>query len=218
MKKNFSVSSGSAKFRTLKRDSLEFGRDWTYEPGKQLSFALLDLRNTPRHSDAEDHVKNPHFTLLLAALRSIKNPSISKPAMRLWIVNSANRLRQVAEYAKESFTNYTILVSKYIPAKNERLYDGSVRKQSPDVFLLFLVKGDDREAIGLKDKIYSEYGALEIPYYLEPEKYQELKYRLDSSELRMEFYLDLLYELCSLGDQFLGMYSGLKCLVATKVG
>jgi hypothetical protein len=43
LKNNFSVSGGSAKFRTLKRDSLEFGRDWTYEPGKRLFFALLDL-------------------------------------------------------------------------------------------------------------------------------------------------------------------------------
>ena len=67
MKNNFNVLGGSAKFRTLKRDLLEFGRDWTYEPGKRLSFALLDLRNTPGHSDVEDHVKNPHFTLLLAA-------------------------------------------------------------------------------------------------------------------------------------------------------
>ena len=83
MKNNFIVSGGSTKFRTLKRDSLEFGRDWTYEPGKWLSFVLLDLRNTLGHSDTEDHMKNLHFTLLLAALRSMKNPSISKPAMWL---------------------------------------------------------------------------------------------------------------------------------------
>jgi hypothetical protein len=43
LKNNFSVSGGSTKFRTLKRDSLEFRRDWTYQPGKQLSLALLDL-------------------------------------------------------------------------------------------------------------------------------------------------------------------------------
>ena len=82
---------------------------------KRLSFALLDLRNTLGYSDIEDHMKNPHFTLLLAALHSMKNPSILKLVMWLWIVNSANRLRQAVEYAKESFT---ILVSKYILAKN----------------------------------------------------------------------------------------------------
>jgi hypothetical protein len=215
--KNFSVLGGSAKFRTLKRDSLEFGRDWIYEPGKRLSFALLDLRDTPGHSVPEDHIKNPYFSLLFAALRSMKTPSISRPAMWLWIVNSANRLAQAAEYARESFTNYTIRESKYIPAKNERLYDGSAWKQLPDVFLLFLVKNNDTEAQGLRGKIPSEYRAPDIPYYLEVGKYQELKYRLSSSELRMEFYLDLLFDFCKPGDRFLGVNSGSKCLVAAKI-
>jgi hypothetical protein len=92
LKNNFSVSGGSAKFRTLKHDFLEFGRDWTYQPGKCLLFALLDLRDTPGHSVPKDHVKHPHFSLLLGKLRSMKAPSISMPVMWLWIVNSANRL------------------------------------------------------------------------------------------------------------------------------
>jgi hypothetical protein len=217
LKNNFNVLGGSAKFRILKRDSLEFGRDWTYQPRKCLSFALLDLRDTPGHSVLEDHVKNPHFSLLLATLQAMKALSISMPAIWLWIVNSENRLTQAAEYAKESFMNYTIRDSKYIPTKNERLYDGSARKQSLDVFLLFLVKKDDTEAEGLEGKIHSEYRAPDIPYYLEAGKYQELKYRLTSSELCMEFYLDLLYDFCRPGDRFLGIYTGLKSLVAAKV-
>ena len=147
----------------------------------------------------------------------MKNPSISKPAMWFWIVNSANRLAQVVEYARKSFTNYTIRVSKYILGKNERLYDGSVQKQSSDIFLLFLVKNDGKEAVGLQVKILSEYPAPNIPYYVEAGTYQELKYRLSSSELRMEFYLDLLFDFCRPGDWFLGVYSELKYLVAAKV-
>ena len=83
MKNNFSVSGSSAKFKTLKRDLLEFRRDWTYEPRKWLSFALLDLRDTLGHSVLEDHMKNPHFSFLLPTKHSMKNPSISKPAMWL---------------------------------------------------------------------------------------------------------------------------------------
>ena len=108
LKNNFSIVGGSAKFRTLKLDSLEFGRDWTYQPGNRLSFALFDLRDTLGHGVLEDHVKNLHFSLLLATLRSMKTPSISMPVMWLYIVNSANMLVQAAEYAKESFMNYTI--------------------------------------------------------------------------------------------------------------
>jgi hypothetical protein len=33
----------------------------------------------------------------------------------------------------------------------------------------------------------------------------------------MEFYLDLLFDFCRPGDRFLGVYSGSKCLAATKV-
>jgi hypothetical protein len=147
----------------------------------------------------------------------MKAPSILMLAMWLWIVNSANRLAQAVEYARESFTNYAIRESKYIPSKNERLYDGTARKQSPDVFLLFLVKKGDKEVESLRGKILSEYRALDIPYYLKAGKYLELKYRLSSSELHMEFYLDLLYDFCRPGDRFLGVYTGSKCLVAAKV-
>ena len=79
------------------------------------------------------------------------------------------------------------------------------------------MKNGDIEADGLQGKILSEYCAPDILYYLEVRKYQELKYRLSLSELRMEFYLGLLFNLCRLGDRFLGMYSGSKCLIATKI-
>ena len=113
--------------------------------------------------------------------------------------------------------NFTIRVPKYIPAKNERLYDGSVRKQSLDVFLLFLVKNGDKKADGLRGKILLEYCAPDIPNYIEARIYQKLKYRLSSSELRMKFYLDLLFDFYKPRDRFLSKYSGLKCLLATKV-
>jgi hypothetical protein len=151
----------------------------------------------------------------------MKAPSISMLTIWLWIVNLANKLAQAAEYATESFSSYSIRESKYIPGKNERLYDGTARKQSPDVFLMFLVKKGDREVKGLRGKILSKYHAPDIPYYLEAGKYKlssnELKYKLSSSELRMEFYLDLLYDFCRPGDRFLGIYTRSKCLATAKV-
>jgi hypothetical protein len=113
--------------------------------------------------------------------------------------------------------SYAIIQSKYTPAKNERLYDQSTRKQSADVFLMFLVKKDDREAESLRSKIHGEYRAPDIPYYIKAGKYQEMKYRLCASELHMEFYLDLIFDLCRPGDRLLGDFTGSKCLVATKV-
>jgi cell shape-determining protein MreD len=46
-------------------------------------FVLMDLRDTPRHSVPEDHVKQPHFHLLLLMLWTLKNPSILMLA--IWV-------------------------------------------------------------------------------------------------------------------------------------
>jgi hypothetical protein len=129
----------------------------------------------------------------------------------------ANRLAQATDYARKSFGNYIILESKYIPVRNERLYDQSAKKQSPDVFLMFLVRKGDTEAESLRAEICSNHRAPDILYYLEAGKYQKLKFRLRSSELRMEFYMDLLYDLCRPGNKFFGVYTRSKCLVAAKV-
>jgi hypothetical protein len=71
--------------------------------------------------------------------------------------------------------------------------------------------------VRLKTKIRSEYRTPDIPYYVEVRKYQDLKYRLYANELRMEFYLDLLFDLCRPRDRFLGVFTRSKCLVAAKV-
>jgi hypothetical protein len=153
----------------------------------------------------------------MSTLLTLKHPSMSMPAIWVWIVNSPNRLAQAVEYAGLNFTSYAIIQSKYILDKNERLYDQSACKQSTDVFLMFCVKKGDKEAERLRSKIRGEYSAPNIPYYVEAEKYQEMKYRLCASELHMEFYLDLFFDLCRPGERLLGVFMGLKCLVATKV-
>ena len=84
-------------------------------------------------------------------------------------------------------------------------------------FLMFLIKTGDVKAEGLKAKIRFEYHAPDIPYNTDSRKYSELKYRLRASELRMEFYLDLLHDLCRPRDSFMGVYFGSKCLVAVKI-
>jgi hypothetical protein len=153
----------------------------------------------------------------MSTLLTLKHPSMSMPAIWVWIVNSPNRLAQVVEYAGLNFMSYAIIQSKYIPAKNERLYDQLIHKQSADVFLKFLVKKSDKEAERLRSKIRGEYRAPDIPYYVEAGKYQEMKYRLCASELCMEFYLDLLFDLYRPGERILGVFTSSKCLVATQV-
>jgi hypothetical protein len=82
---------------------------------------------------------------------------------------------------------------------------------------MFLVRTGDTKAKSLQVRICSEYRASDIPYYLVAGNYQELKFRLRSSELRIELYMDLIYDLCRLEDRFLGVYTGSKYLVVAKV-
>jgi hypothetical protein len=217
LKMNFREAGGSGKFKTLDVESMDIHGLWTYQPDKRLLLALMDLRDTAVHCVSDDHKKQPFFHSLLSTLRTMKTPPMLKPTIWVWVVNSANRLSQAAEYTRHNFANYSIIESKYILAKNERLYDQSARKPSQDVYLLFLVQIEDSEAVRLKTKIRLEYRAPDIPYYVEAGKYQELKYRLYASELRMEFYLDLLFDLYRPRDRFLGVFIGSKYLVAAKV-
>jgi hypothetical protein len=94
-----------------------------YMPHRHLLLGLLDLCNTPGYTTPNDNVEQPHFRLLMATLKTMRTSKVSMPAIWLWIVNSMNRLNQAAAYARLYFPEYSILQSKYIHAKNERLYD-----------------------------------------------------------------------------------------------
>jgi hypothetical protein len=65
----------------------------------------MDLRETLGHSVAQDHVKQAYFHLLMSTLLTLKHPSMSMPAIWVWIVNSPNMLAQAVEYAGLNFTS-----------------------------------------------------------------------------------------------------------------
>jgi hypothetical protein len=97
LKKNFKVVGGSGKFRTINSETMMLRRDWTYQMGRRLSLAIMDLQETPGHSIAQDHTKQAYFHLLMSTLLKLKHPSMSMPAIWVWIVNSLNRLAQAVE-------------------------------------------------------------------------------------------------------------------------
>jgi hypothetical protein len=51
-----------------------------------------------------------------------------------------------------------------------RILDQTAQKQSSDVFLMFLVRTEDKEVDSLKVKIRIKYCDPDIPYYLEAGK------------------------------------------------
>jgi len=54
-------------------------------------------------------------------------------------------------------------------------------------------------------------------YYRDPSKNNEAKWRTCASELRMEFYLQILESFSSSGENVVGIYAGSKCMLAAKV-
>ena len=57
LKKNFKVASSLGKFRTINSEIMMLGRDWTYETGRRLFLAIMDLLETLGHNVAQDHAK-----------------------------------------------------------------------------------------------------------------------------------------------------------------
>ena len=44
----FKVAGSLGKFRTINSETMMLGRNWTYQKGRRLSLAIIDLRETPR--------------------------------------------------------------------------------------------------------------------------------------------------------------------------
>ena len=86
------------------------------------------------------------------------------------------------------------------------------------VYLLFLLKhGDDRTS-HLQPKVKAEFVVpSDIFYYSNVRRYNKAKYRMYSSELRMEFYLELMKLFCRAGENFPNIHCGTKCLLTANV-
>ena len=86
------------------------------------------------------------------------------------------------------------------------------------MYLLFLLKRGDDRASRLQQNVKAEFAVLsDVPYYSEVERYNEVKNRVEPSELRMEFYLEIMKLFCRARENFVGIHCSSKCLLAAKV-
>ena len=92
------------------------------------------------------------------------------------------------------------------------------RAPATTVHLVFLLQVNDELATRLRGIVRREFTVpLEIPYYSDFGQYMEVKYWVYASELRMEFYFELFALFCQGGENFLGIHTGSKCMLAAKV-
>jgi hypothetical protein len=182
---------------------------------RSLGFAIMDLREAPKHKEWQGGL--PPVLPFLEKLKSMTNPSMKDPNVWLWITEPGVDDTTVVSFISEEYDGYDHVRSVYKPCKGERLYDVTTRTTAPDVILHFMFKKGDNMNSHWRDNVKKEYTAPNIPYYTDPTKNHEAKWRQFSSELRMEFYLDLLQEYAAPGENFVGIFTGVKCMLAAKV-
>ena len=86
------------------------------------------------------------------------------------------------------------------------------------MYLLFLLKRGDDLANYLRQNVKAEFAVRsDVPYYSEVGRYNEVKYRVEPNELKMEFYLEIMKLFCRTGENFVSIHYGSKCLLAAKV-
>jgi hypothetical protein len=85
------------------------------------------------------------------------------------------------------------------------------------VFLIFLIRKSYRASKIDPIVILKVFAAPQTAIYTKPRKYIELEYRIDTSELWMEFYLRVLEMFCKPGDNMISVFGGGKVLCAGLV-
>lgn len=124
---------------------------------------------------------------------------------------------QALRYAEKKMSKYLSVVSAYLPSVNERLNYGTSRSKVAEVHLLFLIKTDHPQAPALVEKVRRYYSPVDSVFYLEKSKYLEASFAVHGSELRMEFYLELLSDFCKRRDRVFGVFPGSKFMLANQV-
>ena len=179
-----------AKLRTQNGVSLALGSNWRYRSTRSLAFALMDLRNAPVGGDGDSDELTSYIDRLS---KKMAEPSFSDPSVWLWICPSEVVSKIAEQVVKQLLPEYDVVPSVYISSKNERLYDAKTRAPPSSVYLLFLLKLEDSRADSVRQNVRPLFTVPNnILYYSEYGRYNESKYRLYSSELRMEFYFEIL--------------------------
>ena len=127
-------------------------------------------------------------------------------------------MKQSADFVKRFLPEYESVHSVYRASKNECLDDAKTRAPPAFVFLLFLFKRGDDCASRLQQNVRKEFTVpLDVPYYLDVGRYNEVKYLVYATELRLEFYFELLNLFYKANENIIGIHCGSKFMLAAKV-
>ena len=145
-------------------------------------------------------------------------PAITTPNLWLFIVEDDDDRTVAMKFAKTRMPEFNIMHSTYIPSKAEMLNNVSTRGTAPDVPLLFLFKRKNAYADEARRRMKGVYTTPHTcVYYTDPSKNNEGKWRLRPTELRMEFYVNILQDFAAASKNILAVFMGRKFMLAGKV-
>ena len=182
---------------------------------RELNFSVLDCRSVPRVKATETTAAIDPF---LRCVGEKLEPAITTPNLWLFIVEDDDDRVAAIKFVKTRMPEFDIMHSTYIPSKAEMLNNVSTRATAPDVPLLFLFKRGNAYADVARRRMKGVYTTLQTcVYYMDPSKNNEGKWRLRPTELRMEFYLNILQDFAATSENILVVFTGRKFMLAAKV-
>ena len=194
--------------------SLERSTSFVYTD-RELNFSVLDYRSVPRVKATETIAA---IDLFLCCVGQKLKPPITDQNLWLFIVEDDDDKVAAIKFAKTRMPEFDIMQSTYIPSKAEMLNNISTRGTTPDVPLLFLFKRQNAYADEARGRMKGVYTTLQTcVYYTDPSKNNEGKWRLRLTELRMEFYLNILQDFATASKNILAMFTGCTFMLAAKV-
>ena len=145
-------------------------------------------------------------------------PAIPTPNLWLFIVEDNDDRTAAIKFAETRMPEFDIMHSTHIPSKAEMLNNVSTRGTAPDVPLLFLFKRGNAYADEARRRMKGVYTTPQTcVYYTDPSKNNEGKWRLRPTELRMEFYMNILQDFAAASENILAVFTGRNFMLAGKV-
>ena len=183
---------------------------------ERMSLGVLDFKTLPGVENKESStIDNPFFKEVMLSLQKRKDPALKDVLALLFICGDEKEQAQVLRLVEkdEALNTYDMDFSIYSTGKVDRLGDIPMANKPPKVLLVFL----QRPGNNVRVEILDEFTCLEFSRYMKASAYNELEYRLNNLELRMEFYIWTVSAFCTPQDCIYSVFASEKLTCAAMV-
>ncbi|KAG0556428.1 hypothetical protein KC19_11G053000, partial [Ceratodon purpureus] len=165
--------------------------------GGALTFGIIDFRFLPTYKTRQNYtLENPFFMEFFNMIEEYGQPQFNDVRHWLLICGDDEDFAQVLTWVERN----TLSESRWNPSNS-----------CFSLMIIYLRTKCQRQ------KPLSEYRTADHPLYKDNRKFNERRYAMYPSELRMEFYLQVLDTFCSTGVAVYQLYAGTKSLIAAAM-